>query len=73
MFNMIKLTIVASLCLYLIAMALEQGSNLICRGWECEQVTCWDGYSVYIPEEKAYLPCEKFDEYLNGNKGVLIR
>jgi hypothetical protein len=54
-------------------MALEQGSNLICRGWECEQVTCWDGYSVYIPEEKAYLPCEKFDEYLNGNKGVLIR
>jgi hypothetical protein len=73
MFNLIKLTIVASICLYIIGLAFAwSAENTNCKGWDCEEVTCWDGYAVRLPDG-TYLPCDKFDEYVNGNKGVVIK
>lgn len=43
-----------------------------CMGWICEKVQCPPGYAVYIPEEKAFLPCDHWDQYTKiGNKSVL--
>lgn len=73
MFNIIKITIVATVCLYIMGEILGNAANKRdCRGWDCEEVTCWDGYAVRLPDG-SYLPCEKFDDYVNGNKKVVIK
>ena len=47
-----------------------------CMGWLCHDsraVACPDGYAIFIPEEKQFLRCEDWDQYVNiGNKSVLI-
>lgn len=42
-----------------------------CLGWECQEVKCPDGYAVHIPG-KGYLPCEKFDRYMEGENEDLL-
>lgn len=42
-----------------------------CKGWDCDTVKCWDGYAVRLPDGR-YLPCELFDDYINGDKSVAI-
>lgn len=44
-----------------------------CMGWQCKEVQCEDGYAVFIPEQDAYLPCEDFDQYINGDNSRLIK
>lgn len=73
MLNIIKLSIVASICLYLVGQVFAWSGDTDCKGWKCEEVTCWDGYAVYIPKEKAYLPCSLFEKYVNGDRSVLIK
>lgn len=72
MFNLIKLSIAASICLYLVGEVLAWSSESDCRGWHCKEVTCWDGYAVRLPDG-SYLPCEKFDAYVAGKKDVVIK
>lgn len=63
-----------------LALGLLQGAyrasamaNKKCTGWACEYVSCRPGYAVYIPEKNAYLPCQDFDRYVDGDESVLIR
>ena len=72
MLNIIKLSIAASICLYLVGQVFAWSGDLDCKGWNCEEVTCWDGYAVRLPDG-TYLPCEKFDEYMAGNKKVVVK
>lgn len=48
-------------------------SSVPCYGWDCDVVKCRDGYAVYIPELKKYLPCEKFDEFIETDNEELLR
>lgn len=41
-----------------------------CMRWECEAVYCPTGYAIEVPG-KGYLPCDRFDEYIDGNTKVL--
>lgn len=75
---MIKKIILTTVSVYtfgiLAAWALDASS--ICKGWaQCEEeVYCPNGYAVYVPEQKAYLPCEKFEKYADGyDKSVLVK
>jgi len=70
-FNLIKISIVASICLYLIGQAMAWSAESSCKGWDCQEVTCWDGYAVKVDGGK-YVPCEKLDDYLNGKKDVVL-
>lgn len=55
-----------------LAVSSPRSQASVCKGWDCAEVTCPNGYAVLVPG-KGYLPCEKFDEYINGNKRVLIK
>jgi hypothetical protein len=43
-----------------------------CYGWDCDVVQCKDGYAVLVPG-KGYLPCNKFDEYVDTANEELLR
>ena len=58
----------------LLLLARPNTSRPVCKGWQCELVTCWKGYAVYVPEKNAYLPCEDFERYTEGRDvSVLIK
>ena len=58
---------------HLLYMASEENRKARCLGWECEEVHCpSDKYAVYVPEAKAYLPCESFEEYVNTENPALL-
>jgi hypothetical protein len=57
---------------YVVAHGLAYIDETNCQGWNCEVVNCNKGYAVFVPEKNAYLPCEKFDDFINGNSEVLI-
>jgi hypothetical protein len=67
----ITISIVISACLYLIAVTIEFGAERLCTGWDCETVSCDNNYAVLTPD--GYLPCDKFDDYVNGNKTVILK
>lgn len=43
-----------------------------CRGWDCEEVECRPGYAVEVPG-KGFLPCDKFERYVDGDESVLLK
>ena len=50
----------------------EASSDTPCMKYDCPVVSCPEGYAIYIPEEKKFLPCDMWDQYVNiGNKSVL--
>lgn len=69
---MVKKVVFTSLIVYLLGQVLALAATKKCVGWECQEVECPDGYAVLVPG-KGYLPCEKFDDYVNGNESVLKR
>jgi hypothetical protein len=71
LFVFFTLAIAGSVCLYIIGIGLEYGAAHICQGWDCETVSCPKGYAVLTPD--GYLPCDKFDDYVNGNKTVILK
>ena len=54
---------------YFMAEAFGLVSENYCMGWNCEEIYCPEGYAVDTGE--GLLPCDKTDEYNEGNKGVL--
>lgn len=70
MMKLIKLTIGACICLYAIGYFFAFSANRLCKGWSCDEVYCPNDYAVKLPDG-SYLPCEKFDDYMNGNKSVV--
>lgn len=53
---------------YIIGLALPAWD---CYGWECETITCPPQMAVYVPE-KGYLPCDKFNEYIDTEDERLL-
>ena len=71
---MLKKLILATAFIYVSAEAAYQMSvpEDTCQGWKCAEVSGPDDYAVWIPEEQAFLPCDKWSQYVNiGNKSVL--
>ena len=67
------ITFAVFVCTFFFQLAVSSPrSQSVCKGWDCPEVTCPNGYAVLVPG-KGYLPCEKFDDYINGNKKVLIK
>ena len=69
---MIKKIILMTFFIYIIGHILAVQAMKTCSGWECDVVECKNGYAVLIPG-KGYLPCEKFDEYIETNNKELLR
>lgn len=59
--------------MYLIGFSIMSLPAAECYGWKCEVVHCVDGYAVYIPEMDKYLPCHKFDEFIETDNKELLR
>ena len=72
MFNLIKLSIAASICLYLVGAAFAWSGEQACKGWSCEEVDCPAGYAVQLPNG-TYLPCDQWDAYMAGDKSVVVK
>ena len=71
---MIKKLIIASLAIFILQRGISAWASATkeCIGWNCEEVECKNGYAVRLPDG-SYLPCEKFDAYVNGDKSVVIK
>jgi hypothetical protein len=68
---MLRKIAIASIVLYIIGHIIAVSASTKCLGWNCEEVTCPDGYAVRLPSGE-YLPCEKFDAYVDGDQSVTI-
>ena len=72
--NIIKKILMASIGLYLVPYIIGLAlPALDCYGWEkCEDPICpFNTYAIKIPE-KGYLPCEKWNEYLDTEDEDLL-
>jgi hypothetical protein len=70
--KLITLFIFGNLFLYVSGSVMAQATIKGCKGWECEEVFCPDKYAVRLPDG-SYLPCEKFSEYVDGDKSVVVK
>jgi hypothetical protein len=72
MFKFMMQLTAATIALYVIGHMWAVSASPKCKGWSCDVVECHDGYAVRLPDG-TYLPCEKFDQYVNGDKSVVVK
>lgn len=62
--------ILATVFIYTLGYGIILLDKSTCLGWDCDTVYCPTGYAVYVPDH-GYLPCDQFDEFIDGNKEVI--
>jgi len=63
MFKAYAILAVVSIFLYGLGAVLAEGAHLFCRGFNCDEIICWDNYAIKTPH--GYIPCEELDDYLD--------
>lgn len=68
---LIKRILLFSIATYFFGNILALSLPEDCWGWQCEYVTCPEGYAVLVPG-KGYLKCEDVEKYLETLDNSLI-
>ena len=69
---MFKKSILIYIAIYIVGhVIVSYASTYNCKGWSCKTVYCPDDYAVKLPSGE-YLPCEKFNDYVNKKKVRLL-
>lgn len=68
---MFKKIILTTIVVYIVGHLLAVAATKNCKGWKCEEVDCPSGYAVLVPGV-GYLPCDKFEAYVDHNDTSVI-
>jgi hypothetical protein len=71
---LIKNLIIAAVAIFILQRGISAWASASeeCLGWNCAEVECKEGYAVRLPDG-SYLPCDRFDDYINGDKSVVVK